>query len=405
MAIAPHIKETINSKGASVIRKMFEEGVALRKLYGAENVFDFSIGNPDLEPPQEVLDAIKEVAASTEKGRHGYMPNAGYQSTRQAMADKVSMEQGVKLTWENTVMSVGAASALNAIFKAILSPGDEVVVPSPFFAEYTNYVKNYNGVLIPVPTVKDEFSLDIDAIKKALNEKTAAILINSPNNPTGKIYTNKEIIALTDALKEHGKKTGRMPYLICDEPYRAITYDGKEVSSVFPYYDNAVIASSFAKNLSLPGERMGYIAVNPSCEDAAEFIAAVTFTTRVLGCVNAPAFFQRVVEKSWNAKVDYSSYANRCVQISKVVGDAGIQYTKPEGAFYLWCKVPAKPDENPESIGNDFEFTDHLKKYNILAAPGTGFGCAGYFRLSYCVAESTILNSAKAFKQAMADWR
>ncbi|NLM00275.1 MAG: aminotransferase class I/II-fold pyridoxal phosphate-dependent enzyme, partial [Treponema sp.] len=272
--IAPHIKEAINSKSAGVIRKMFEEGMILRQKYGAENVFDFSIGNPDLEPPVEVIEAIKEVAFSTEKGRHGYMPNAGYQSTRKAMADKVSLEQAVTLGWENIVMSVGAASALNAIFKAILSVNDEVIVPSPFFAEYTNYVKNYSGILVTVPTKKTDFSLDIASIKSALSEKTAAVLINSPNNPTGKIYSEEEIIELTDILKEHGKKYSRMPYLICDEPYRAIAYDGKKVSPVFPHYDNAIIASSFAKNLSLPGERMGYIAVNPSCEDAKEFIAA-----------------------------------------------------------------------------------------------------------------------------------
>lgn len=403
--IAPHIKETINSKGASVIRKMFEEGMILRKKFGDDNVFDFSIGNPDLEPPIEVVQAIKEIANSTLKGQHGYMPNAGYQSTRQAMADKVSLEQNTKLTWEHTVMSVGAASALNAIFKAILSPSDQVIVPSPFFAEYTNYVKNYSGVLVSVPTKKDDFSLDIEAIKDALTEKTQAVLINSPNNPTGKIYSKDEIIQLSQILKEHGKKVNRMPYLICDEPYRDITYDSKKVSEVFPYYDNAIIASSFAKNLSIPGERIGYIAVNPSCEDVNEFIAAVTFTTRVLGYVNAPAFFQRVVEKSWNAKVDYSSYHKRCKQISTVVQNAGIQFTKPEGAFYLWCKVPPKPTDGVDYIGNDFEFTDHLKKYNILAAPGTGFGCSGYFRMAFCVSEKTILNSQDAFIKAMKDWK
>ncbi len=408
MAIAPHIKEALYSKASGVIRKMFEEGIALKKKFGEDKVYDFSLGNPDLEPPKEVKERILEVAKMDLKGMHGYMPNAGYQSTRQAMADKVSLEQGIKLDFSNVVMSVGAASALNCIFKAILSPGDEVIVPAPFFAEYTNYVKNYNGSLIPVLSDKKDFSLNLEGIKKALSNKTAAVLFNSPNNPTGTVYTESELKELTKILKEHGKKTGRYPYLIADEPYRAITY-GVKVPAVFPLYENAVVASSFAKNLSLPGERMGYIAVNPECEDSSEFIAAVTYTTRTLGCVNAPAFFQRVVETTWNAPVDYSSYEHRMQLITKACADAGIEFAKPQGAFYLWCKVPVKgkakgKTETPDFIGDDFEFTDHLKKYNILAAPGTGFGCSGWFRISYCVAEKTIINSAPVFKNAMETW-
>lgn len=405
MPIAPRIKEIINSKGASVIRKMFEEGIILKQKFGAENVYDFSLGNPDLEPPKEVKQRIIELANSTQKGMHAYMPNAGYQSTRQAMADKVSLEQGVKLDFSHTVMAVGAASALNAIFKAILSPNDEVVVSSPYFAEYGNYVSNHNGKLVTVPAIQKDFSIDCEGIAKALTDKTAAVLINSPNNPTGKIYTEENLKELVAVLEAHGKKTGRKPYLICDEPYRAITFNNKKVPAVFPMYSNSVIATSFAKNLSLPGERMGFIAVNPACDDAAEFIAACIYTTRVLGYVNAPAFFQKVVETTWNAPVDYSSYENRCRQISKAVGDAGIEYSNPEGAFYLWCKVPPKKHEHAtKTEGDDFEFCDFLKQYNILCAPGTGFGCSGYFRIAYCVAESTILNSAQAFKNAMSKW-
>lgn len=406
MPVASYIKETMNSKGASVIRKMFEEGAVLRKKYGDDKVFDFSIGNPDLEPPKEVCDAVKEIAADETKGRHGYMPNAGYPEARSAMAEKVSLEQGLcgsdALTFENVVMSVGAASALTTVFRTILNPMDEVIVPAPFFAEYGHYVRNFQGKLVPVMT-KSDFSLDIDAIENAMNERTAAVLINSPNNPSGKIYSDEEIENLSKAMNRHAEKTGRKPYLICDEPYRAIVYNGKKVSAAFKYYDEAVVVSSFAKNLSLPGERIGYIAVNPKAADAKEFIAACIFCTRTLGYVNAPAFFQKVVAKAWNADVDYSSYAKRCEQIKSVVKNAGIEFNNPDGAFYLFCKVPAKKD-NPDAKRDDFEFCDHLKKYCILTAPGTGFGCPGYFRISYCVSEKTILNSEEAFKEAVKNW-
>lgn len=392
--IAAHIKEIISSKGASVIRKMFEEGIVLKQKYGDENVFDFSLGNPDLDPPQEVVDAIKEVAADTSHGCHGYMPNAGYKDCREAMAKKVSIEQGVPVEWNKTVITVGAASALNCVFKAILSPNDLVIVPSPFFAEYRHYVHNYSGELIEVPT-KSDYSLDVDEIASAMSEKTAAVLLNSPNNPTGKIYSEEDIRLLTDAMKAHGKKCGRKPYLILDEPYRAIVYDGKKVPPVFPIYDETVVVSSFAKNLSLPGERIGYIAINPAADNPDEFIAACTFALRTLGCVNAPAFFQKVVAKSWNAKVDFSSYKKRRDLLTGVLDRVGIKYGMPEGAFYLFCEVPEK------FKGDDGDFCDLLKKHLVLAAPGAGFGKKNCFRLAYCVSEKTIVNSEKGFAAAM----
>ncbi|MCM1320704.1 MAG: pyridoxal phosphate-dependent aminotransferase [Bacteroides sp.] len=408
MAIAPYIKEIMLSKDSSVIRKMFEEGAVLKAKYGEDKVFDFSIGNPDIEPPDEVKEYVKNLALHQEKGCHGYMPNAGYESARQAMADKVSAEQGLcgnkALSYKHIVMSVGAAGALNAVFKSILSSGDEIIVPAPFFSEYRNYAMNHNGILKAVPS-KSDFSLDADAIARALTEKTAALLINSPNNPSGKIYTDRDIAEIAAVLSAHGGKCGRKPYLICDEPYRAITYGGKKVAPVFPVYDMSVVVSSFAKNLSLPGERIGYIAVNPACPDADELIAACIFSTRALGFVNAPAFFQRVVEHTWNAPADYSSYEKRRNQIASVVKNAGIEFCEPEGAFYLFCKVPQpRRAENEPYVNDDFAFCDHLKKFNILCAPGTGFGCAGYFRAAYCVSENTILNSAEAFKAARESW-
>ena len=404
MAIAPHIREKM--EGSSFIRKMFEEGIALKKIHGADKVYDFSIGNPDLEPPKKILDTIKEMALSEDKGRHGYMPNPGFVETREAIAKKVSGEQGVTLNFGHTVMSVGAAGALNTVFKSILSSGDEIIVPAPFFAEYTRYAENHGGTLVPVPT-KEDFSLDVEAIKNRLSEKTAGVLINSPNNPTGKIYSKDDIESLSKALKEHGEKSGRTPYLIADEPYRKIVYGGKTVTPVFPYYENAVVVSSFAKDLSLPGERLGYIAVNPACENAEEFIQACIFCTRTLGYVNAPGFFQRVIAKAWDAEADYSSYAKRRDALTDVLDNAKIQYAEPEGAFYLFCKAPEpKLAENQLKAGQtlDGAFCDHLKKYCILAVPGKGFGKEGYFRLAYCVSFDSIVNSKEPFAKAMAEW-
>lgn len=398
MAVAPHILQAMNS--SSTIRKAFEEGLRLKAQYGADNVYDFSLGNPDLEPPKEVYDVMRELAAEKQKGVHGYMPNPGYAETREAMAQKVSGEQDVTLTKENIIMSVGAAGGLNAVLKAILSPEDEVIVPAPFFAEYTHYCKNHGGTLVPVPT-NDDFSLNIDTIKSALSAKTAAVLINSPNNPTGKIYTTDDIAHLASALKAHGKACNRTPYLIADEPYRDITYDNRTVAPIFPIYQNAIVVSSFAKNLSIPGERIGFIAINPACEDCAELTAACVFATRTLGYVNAPAFFQRVIAKTWNAPVDFSSYRARRDALTAILDKAGIEYARPEGAFYLFCRVPASkngrtPDENA--------FCEHLQTKRILAVPGTGFGKKGWFRLAYCVSSQTIQNSAASFTEACQTW-
>ena len=388
------MKSILENPANGVIRKMFEEGALLKKKYGEDNVYDFSIGNPDLDPPSEVVEAIEEIAADTSPMCHGYMPNPGYMQARQAMAEKTSLEQGTAVPADCVIMSVGAAGAMNCVFKALLNVGDEVIVPAPYFAEYVHYCANHGGTLRPVPT-KNDFSLDIDAIKAALTEKTAAVIINSPNNPTGRIYSREEIQALSAVLTAHGEKTGRYPYIVCDEPYRAITYGGKKVAPVFPEYRQAVVVTSFAKNLSVPGERIGYIAVNPASDDASEMVAACILATRILGFVNAPAFFQKVIARSWNARCDYSLYEKRCREIMEIMDYAGLQYAKPEGAFYLFVKVPEGWN------GDDMAFTEHLKKFNILCAPGTGFGGKGWFRISYCVAEKTILNSKEAFYKAI----
>ncbi|MCR5765370.1 MAG: pyridoxal phosphate-dependent aminotransferase [Treponema sp.] len=391
--ISKKIKDLVESPSSGVIRKMFEEGAALKKKYGEDKVYDFSLGNPDLDPPKEVIEAIKEVTASESHLCHGYMPNAGYPDARAAMAEKTSKEQGVSVDFSNIIMSVGAAGALNSTLKALLNDGDEVIVPCPYFTEYDHYIHNHGGEIVRVKT-KEDFGLDPQTIKAALNSKTAAIIINSPNNPSGRIYTDEEIQAVVDVLKAHGKVTGRYPYIICDEPYRAITY-GKKVAAVFPKYENAVVVTSFAKNLSLPGERIGYIAVNPACPEAKDFVAAAIFATRILGYVNAPAFFQKVITKAWNAPCDFSLYEKRRNELIKIMDYAGLKYAMPEGAFYLFVKVPDGWNDD------DMAFTNHLKKYNILCAPGSGFGGKGWFRIAYCCSEQTILNSKEAFKKAV----
>lgn len=392
--ISRYFQSLLNDKTASAIRKMFEEGKLLKQKYGEENVYDFSLGNPDLDPPQKVLDAIKEVALDERKGVHGYMSNAGYDETRAAMAKKESAQQAVSVDSSCVVMTVGAASAISATIKALILPGEEVIVPSPFFAEYTHYVHGHGGTLVPVSTMPD-FSLDIKAIESALSPKAVAVILNSPNNPTGTVYTKEEIVALCEVLKRFGEKNGgRYPYLICDEPYRDIVYDGVEVPPVFPEYPYSVIVTSFAKNLSIPGERVGYICANPLNPEKSDFIAAATMAFRISGCVNAPAFFQRVIEKSWDAQTDFSSYRRRRDLLMEILDEAGLAYFKPHGAFYIFCKVP-KPWN-----GDDSGFVDELASHHILCAPGAGFGKKGWFRIAYCVPEKTIINSREAFCEA-----
>lgn len=402
MPVAPHIREQL--AGSSVIRKMFEEGIQMKARFGADAVYDFSIGNPDLEPPAKVNTVLASVAASTVRGLHSYMPNAGYPETRKAMAQKVSREQGVEVDFSHIVMGCGAAGAMNAVFKAVLSPGDSVLVPAPYFAEYVHYARNHGGLLKPVPT-KEDFSLDIAAIEAALDGNTAAIIINSPNNPTGRIYRKSELASLAASLEAHRAKTGRTVTIVADEPYREIVYDDKEVAPIFPLWPATVVVSSFAKNLSLPGERIGYTAVNPACPDAKEMLDAIIFATRILGYVNAPATFQRVAAECWNEPVDFSSYTKRRNELAAILDSAGISYFKPEGAFYLFCKVPSKQSVSSENELSDAEFCEHMKKYHILGVPGSGFGRKGWFRLAYCVAPDMIARSAEAFRQAAADWK
>ena len=412
MPIADYIKNALSS--SSMIRKMFEEGLNLKKQHGDENVFDFSLGNPDVAPPASFRDQLIKLANEDEKGSHGYMPNAGFARVREALAKKVRGEQNVGLDGSHIIMAAGAAGGLNTVFKAVCNPGDEIIVSRPFFMEYRVYAANHGAKLIEVDT-KENFDLDLNAIANALNNKTAAVLINSPNNPTGKIYSGQDLDALACLLKEHGTKTGKLAYLVSDEPYREIAY-GRDVPPVLCRYSESIIVYSYSKSLSIPGERIGYIAVSPDISDKDDVVNALIYSTRILGFVNAPALMQRIVCSLTDVTVDVSVYERRRNAFIKALDEAGIKYSTPEGAFYMFCEVPprktvrnASEEIKAAEINNgerrdDKAFVEHLKKFLILGVPGSGFGKPGWLRFAYCVDEGIILKSGSAFKKAMESW-
>lgn len=378
---------------SSMIRRMFEAGIELKKQYGAENVYDFSLGNPDLPPPPEIKCAMQELAeASDQPFAFGYMPNAGEVAAREALAKLVSSEQNMSVPAQNIIVTCGAAGGINAFFRAVLTPGDEVICPAPYFVEYGFYAGNFGGTLKPVAGKKD-FSLDIDAIAAAVNANTRAIILNSPNNPTGKIYSKEELCAVAGVLTAAREKYGRMIYIVADEPYRFLNFDGVEIPSLLDIYDGTVAIGSFSKSLSLPGERIGYIAVSPKLADSAELLGALTLTNRILGFVNAPVVAQKLITKCWSCQVDLEIYRRRRNAMAKVLSDAGINFIMPQGAFYFFPESPTADEK---------VFINALLKERVLAVPGSGFGAPGYFRLAFCVSEKNITDSAESFKRAVA---
>ena len=392
MPAAEAIREALDSQ--LILRKMFEGSALLKKQHGADNVFDFSLGNPDLPPPPAFYRVLQKLAREDKKGSHGYMPHAGLPEAREALSRKIAAEQGVSLDASCVVMSCGAAGGLNVIFKSILNPGDEVIVSRPYFMEYRSYIANYGGRIVEHDALSD-FSLDVAGIAAKLSPKTAAVLINSPHNPTGRIYPKETIAALADALAMHGKTCGRMPYLIADEPYREIAFDGIEVPPILSAYPESMVVSSFSKSLSLPGERIGYIAVNPEIDGKDELMDALAYATRVLGFLNAPAFMQRAVAELSFAKVDVDVYARRRAAFTAMLDEVGMAYAKPEGAFFLFCKAPGWEDR---------AFVEHLSKHLIMGVPGSLFGMPGWLRFAYCVDEAIIRNSKAAFRKALETW-
>jgi len=386
MAISTKIQSFMEK--ASWIRKMFEQGAILKKKYGDENIFDFSLGNPNLPPPENFFDALEMVVQEKASAKHGYMSNAGFEETREAVAEYLSGEHGMEIFSEHIVMTCGAGGALNVVFKTILDQADEVLIPSPYFVEYNFYIDTYGGVCSLVKT-NDDFSLDLAAIESSISEKTKAVLINSPNNPTGRVYSNGEIEKLGHILEEKSRLFGKEIYLISDEPYSKIVYDGVQVPSIFQAYTNSILVTSYSKDLSIPGERTGFIAVNPSIVPVDALMGGFIFSNRTLGFVNAPALMQRVVRHLQGASVDINIYKAKRDMLCSMLGGFGYSFTKPEGAFYLFPKSPI----------DDVEFVRELQEEKILAVPGSGFGGPGFFRLSYCVDDRVIEGAAHGFKK------
>ncbi len=383
---------------SSWIRRMFEAGIELKKQYGPENVYDFSLGNPDLAPPTAVAEGLRALADEAEKPfAFGYMPNAGYPQVRERLASVVSAEQETAVGADRVVVTCGAAGGINALFRAVLEPGDEVLCPAPYFVEYGFYVENFRGVLKPVPSKPMTFELDLKAIAGAITARARCVLINSPNNPTGRIYSQAEIIQLVDLLRTASAKTGRPILLVSDEPYRFLAYDGIRVPAIFPIYEHSVVVSSFSKNLALAGERVGYVAVNPAMPEAERLVAGVILTNRILGFVNAPAVGQKLLASALGHEVDASVYGRRRDAMAEVLRAAGLEFFLPQGAFYFFPRIPSGSD--------DTAFVNTLMEEQILAVPGSGFGYPGYFRLAFCVDEAVIRGAAPGFVRAMGKTR
>jgi aspartate aminotransferase len=389
MTIANYISEILSQ--SSWIRKMFEEGARLKAEHGAENIFDFSLGNPNLEPPDEFKAALRKAAGASAAGDHGYMPNTGYPAVRKALADYLTEEQQIPVAADEVIMTCGAAGALNAIFKALIDPGDEIITPVPCFVEYGFYAGNHGGILKMVPS-KPDFTLDLDAISAAVTSKTKAVLINSPNNPTGQVYSEDSLKRLGTLLKHKGAEFDRIIYLVSDEPYRKIIYDGFKVPSILTCYQDSIIATSYSKDISIPGERIGFIVVNPQAKFKADLLDGMALANRILGFVNAPALMQRVVASVQGACADVTAYARKRDLLCEGLAGCGYEFVKPTGAFYLFPKSP---------LPDDVEFVQALQEEMILTVPGSGFGGPGYFRIAFCVDDDTIVNAMPGFKRVM----
>ena len=389
MAISKKIEHFMEN--SSWIRKMFEEGNALKKRIGEENVCDFSLGNPISEPPPLFHQALQQVVNDRTPGQHRYMPNAGYHETRKYIADILSKESDLPVSADHIIMTCGAAAGLNVIFKTILNPGDEVIIFSPYFAEYIFYVNNNAGTPKIVETA-DNFNINIHNLEKAINDKTKAVLVNSPNNPTGIVYNESVLKEMCTLLDRKSKDYNQNIYLISDEPYKKIVYDNIVVPTILRLYNHSIIVNSHSKDLSVPGERIGYIGVSPHCTDWEQIIAGAVFCNRTLGFVNAPALMQRVIRRLKNVSVNVRDYQQKRDLLYSSLIKMGYEMIKPQGAFYFFPKSPVK---------DELEFVKILYSKNILTVPGRGFGRSGYFRVSYCVTQSVIERSLEGFKEAI----
>ncbi|MDD4169294.1 MAG: pyridoxal phosphate-dependent aminotransferase [Desulfotomaculaceae bacterium] len=386
MAISRKINSAMSN--SSWIRKLFETGIQLKKMYGEDKIFDFSLGNPDHEPPKAFKEALVKSALEPIPGMHDYMSNAGYPETRRAVAETLVRQSGLPFSENHILMTVGAAGALNTVLKTILDPGDEVIILSPYFVEYRFYIDNHGGVIKVVPT-NDDFSIDLNAIDDALSVATKAIIINNPNNPTGVVYDADALAGLGKLLQAREKELGHPVYVISDEVYAKLVYDGVTIPSVFKYIKNSILATSYSKDLALPGERIGYAAVSPKIDQVGRFMDGLIFCNRTLGFINAPALMQRLVTGLQHQSVDTARYQEKRDILYDHLTAIGFKMVKPQGAFYLFPQSP---------LEDDVEFINMALKFNILVVPGRGFGKPGYFRMAYCVDKQMILNSLPAFE-------
>lgn len=377
-------------KNSSTIRAMFEEGQKLANIYGAENVFDYSIGNPNVEPPEKIKEIIFDILNEEKPNNiHGYMNNSGYEDVRETIALYLNKKHNMNLSNKNVLMTCGAAGGLNVIFKTLLNPEDEVIVFAPFFGEYINYVNNFSGKTIVVSANTENFQPNLDEFREKISPRTKAVIINTPNNPTGVIYNSDTLAKLSKILNEFEKKYGTSIYLISDEPYREVVYDNNVVPQIFKFYKNSFIVYSYSKSLSLPGERIGYLVMNEKIDSFELIVSSLNIANRVLGFVNAPSLFQKVISRALDLEVDVDIYKkNRDLLYNKLIS-LGIECIKPQGSFYLFPKSP---------MVDDVRFCEEAKKFNILAVPGSVFGCPGYFRLSYCISYDKVEKSLKAFE-------
>ena len=379
----------------SWIRKMFEEGISLKRQYGDENVFDLSLGNPVIDPPEEFFTKLKSIADSPITGMHRYMPNAGLVETREAVAGQLVDETQITFTADEIIMTCGAGGALNVVMKTLMDPGDEFVIFAPFFVEYHFYADNHGGSCRVVPPDQN-FLPDIDAFRDSITPMTRGVLINSPNNPTGVLYSSDVLENLCEIIRQKEKEYGTEIYLVSDEPYRRIIFDQLEYPHIFDHHQRSIVATSHSKDLALPGERIGYIAIHPECPDKEEIIDGMVFCNRTLGFVNAPALAQHLVASLQSVTVDVSLYERKRDFLYSELIEMGYSVVRPQGAFYMFPKAP---------IEDDVEFVDTLKEERVLAVPGTGFGLPGYFRLSYCLNDETIEGALPGLKRAIAQYK
>ncbi|MCQ2379704.1 MAG: pyridoxal phosphate-dependent aminotransferase [Victivallaceae bacterium] len=382
---------------ASLIRKMFEVGIEMKKKFGADNVFDFSLGNPDLPSPPEVAAALRRIADDAISPLAlGYMQNAGCPEVRARLARKISEEQGVATEASHVILTCGAAGGLNVFLKTVCDPGAEVVVPNPYFAEYFFYVANASAKIVPVQAKDPDFELDVPAMERAFNENTRAVIINTPNNPTGRIYTRRELEDLAAAVRRAEAKFGHEIFVISDEPYRILNFDNLEIPSIFEIFDSGIVIGSFSKSLSLAGERIGYIAVSSKIADSGHLMDGLIFSNRTLGFVNAPAVGQKLLLDCLDAKVDLDTYRCRRDAMAEVLSGAGIEFFRPQGAFYVFAKSP---------VEDEFVFTEALTAERVLAVPGRGFGRPGFVRFAFCMSEKIIRGAAPRLVAAMEHFR